>query len=880
MYEDESTFGAEPQRLDRLISLGMVRLEDEATLSAGPEIEGPGARIGRYKLLCVLGEGGMGTVYLAEQTEPVKREVALKIIKPGMDSRRVLARFEAEQQALALLEHPHVARVYDAGMAPSGRPYFVMEYVKGIPITEHCDKHRLTVEERLRLFLHVCEAIQHAHHKGIIHRDLKPSNILVVFQDQEMIPKVIDFGVARAISQPLTERTLYTEQGQIIGTPEYMSPEQAEMTTQDIDTRSDIYSLGAVLYELLTGVLPFESDSLRRGTPDHLRQVIREQDPKTPSTRLSSLTSEDCTRIAHCRRADSSELRRMLRGDLEWIVMKCLEKNRQRRYDTAQALAMDIEHHLNNEPITARPPSTLYRFFKLVRRKRAVFAAVSVVIAAIFVFGLLATWLSHRQARIQWAREEFLPKIEQLIEGGWVNYHEAHKTAVEARKYVPRDARLAKALSKVTVTISVRTEPAGARIYMKEYEAPEREWEYLGVSPIENIQLPVGFFRWKMEKEGYNTVFAGVPTFDLDLTTRKYILPNDIVRALDKEGTIPSGMVRVKGQGEIDDFLVDRYEVTNNEFKEFLDKGGYEKQAYWKHRFVTDGREIAWEDAIKEFVDTTGKRGPATWQDGDIPEGKEDHPVSGVSWYEAAAYAEFRGKSLPTVAHWGIARSGMSGVLQWMGFNTLLAPMSNFDGKGPAPVGSYAGMAGYGAYDLAGNVREWCSNETPQGRIIRGGAWNDATYMYGSWSQAPPFDRSPRNGFRCVLYLDPDMIPASAFAAKEPSEARDFYRETPVPDSIFQVYKEQFDYDKTDLGARVEWKNDESPHWVQEKVSFNTAYEDERIVAYLFLPKAGAPPYQTVIYFPSSASFAQRSSRRPSRSTRIWTPMTSASWRA
>jgi serine/threonine protein kinase/formylglycine-generating enzyme required for sulfatase activity/dienelactone hydrolase len=861
MHEEDSTFGAEPQHLDRLISLGLEAGEDEATLAAGPEIEGPGGWIGRYKLLRVLGEGGMGIVYLAEQTEPVKREVALKVIKPGMDSRRVLARFEAEQQALALLEHPHVARVYDAGLAPSGRPYFVMEYVKGIPITEHCDKYLLTIEERLRLFLHVCEAIQHAHQKGIIHRDLKPSNILVVIQDQEMIPKVIDFGVARATGTPLTERTLYTEQGQIIGTPEYMSPEQAEMTTQDIDTRSDVYSLGVVLYELLTGVLPFESDTLRRGSPDLLRQVIREQDPKTPSARLSGLTPEDSTRIARCRRIDGVVLRRTLRGDLEWIVMKCLEKDRTRRYETAKALATDLKCHLNSKPVTARPPSTLYRFQKLVHRKKAVFAGTAAVMAAICVVGLLSVWLSHRQARSRWAREEYLPKIERLIEGGWGNYVEAYKIAMEARKYIPRDAQLAESLSKVTVNISVRTEPPGAAIYIREYKAPESEWEYLGVTPINDIRLPVGFFRWKMEKKGYETVFAAVPTFELDLTERKYIVPNDVVRTLDEKGAVPLGMVRVRGQDDISDFFMDKYEVTNRQFKEFVDKGGYERREYWKHKFIRDGRETAWEGAMKEFVDATGQRGPATWQAGAIPEGQENHPVSGISWYEAAAYAESSGKSLPTATHWGIAAGGMSGVLRWMGFNTLLAPISNFDGQGPAPVGSYPGMTAYGTYDLPGNVREWCSNETPQGRVIRGGAWNDATYMYGSQSQAPPFDRSPRNGFRCVRYLDPEKIPTSAFAAKEASETRDFYKETPVPDSIFQVYKEQFDYDKTDLDARVEWKNEESPHWTQEKVSFNAAYEDERIFAYLFLPREGAPPYQTVIYFPSSASFAQRSSR-------------------
>jgi serine/threonine protein kinase/dienelactone hydrolase len=859
MREEDSTFGAEPQHLDRLISLGLEGCE-EANSPAGPQMEGPGGWIGRYQLRHILGEGGMGIVYLAEQTEPVKREVALKIIKPGMDSRRILARFEAEQQALALLEHPHVAHVYDAGLAPSGRPYFVMEYVQGIPITEHCDKYKLTLEDRLRLFLHVCAAIQHAHQKGIIHRDLKPSNILVVIQDQERVPKVIDFGVARAISQPLTERTLYTEQGQIIGTPEYMSPEQAQMTGQDLDARSDIYSLGAVLYELLAGVQPFESRMLRQGSPDHLRQVIREQDPKTPSARLSGLTREDWTRIAQHRKVDTGVLRRMLRGDLEWIVMKCLEKDRKRRYETAKALALDIEHYLNKEPVMARPPSTLYRFCKLVRRKKAVFAGVAAVFAAISVMGLLAGSFSRRQAQNQRARAEFLPKIERLIENGWVDYLEAYQIATEARKYLRRDAKLDALLAKITVRISIRTQPPGARVYRRDYKAPDSEWEYLGLSPLESIRLPVGFFRWKMEKEGYETVLAAVPTFDLDLKVRKYVLPNDIVRTLDKEGAVPPGMVRVQGQGEIGDFFMDRYEVTNRQFQEFVDQGGYRKREYWKHQFIKDAREVAWEEAMQEFVDATGQPGPATWQGGALPPGQENYPVSGISWYEAAAYADFAGKSLPTATHWNIARLGMSDVLSWMGFNTLLVPMSNFGSQGPAPVGSYRGMTAYGVYDLAGNVREWCWNEAPKGRIVRGGAWNDAIYMYGNLSQAPPFDRSSKNGFRCVLYSGPDQVPSRAFAAQELGEGRDLYREAPVPEAEFQILRERFNYDPIDLAARVEWKNEKSNDWMQEKITFNAAYDHERIVAYLFLPKKGSAPYQTVIYLPSAASFAQRSS--------------------
>jgi WD40 repeat protein len=369
-------------------------LDEESipTSSSGPGMVGIGEQIGRYKLLRILGEGGFGIVYLAKQQRPMKRQVALKIIKPGMDSAQVIRRFEAERQALAMLDHPNVAHVYDAGTTKFGWPYFVMEYVKGVPITEHCDRQRLTIEERLKLFVQVCEAIQRAHQKGIIHRDIKPSNIQVCIEGEQAIPKVIDFGVAKALTQPLTERTLVTEQGQLIGTPEYISPEQAEMTNQDIDTRSDIYSLGVLLYELLTGTLPFESETLRRGSLDQMRQVIRETEPKTPSTRVSSLDAEASTKLAKCCQSDAAILRRRLRGDLDWITLKAMEKDRTRRYQTAHAFAEDIERHLNNEPVLAGRPGKLYRFQKLVRRNKGVFAAVAVVAAVLVLGALVSTW--------------------------------------------------------------------------------------------------------------------------------------------------------------------------------------------------------------------------------------------------------------------------------------------------------------------------------------------------------------------------------------------------------------------------------------------------------------------------------------------------------
>jgi len=365
-----------------------------ATVTDGA-LEQPGSWIGRYKLLSVLGEGGMGVVYLAEQQHPFKRQVALKIIKPGMDSRAVIARFEAEQQALALLEHPHIARIHDAGLTQSARPYFVMEYVKGTPVTEYCDAHKLTVEDRLYLFLHVCEAIQYAHQKGIIHRDIKPSNILVTDKDGEAVPKVIDFGVARALSLPLSGRTFQTEQGQFVGTPEYMSPEQVDPENQDIDTRTDVYSLGLVLYELLVGVLPFDSRTFRQGGAERIRKIICEQEPATPSTRLSRSSIEQAIALAQKRRSDIQTLRRKLRRDLDWITLKALEKERTRRYTTVDALARDVHNYLSLEPVSAAPPATVYRAGKFIRRHRSILAIFGMAALILFA-GVLIAIMSFR----------------------------------------------------------------------------------------------------------------------------------------------------------------------------------------------------------------------------------------------------------------------------------------------------------------------------------------------------------------------------------------------------------------------------------------------------------------------------------------------------
>jgi eukaryotic-like serine/threonine-protein kinase len=415
-YLDQACAGDQAlrKRLDRLLDAvartgGILDRAPEPLMTGlyQPVTEGPGTRIGPYKLLQQIGEGGFGIVYMAEQMEPVRRKVALKIIKPGMDTKEVNARFESERQALALMDHPNIAKVLDAGATPpspplrkggawgGGRPYFVMELVKGVPITDYCDQNNLSTEGRLALFVTVSHAVQHAHQKGIIHRDLKPSNILVTLHDGIPVPKVIDFGVAKATSQHLTEKTLFTSFGQMIGTPAYMSPEQAEMSGLDIDTRSDIYSLGVLLYELLTGSTPFESKRLRDAGYAEMQRIIREETPPKPSKRLTSL-GDTATVVSSHRSTDPKRLAALLTGDLDWIVMKSLEKDRNRRYDTPNSFAADVERFLRREAILARPPSKMYQLRKFAERNRAAVLTGSLVAATLLAAAAISAWLAVR----------------------------------------------------------------------------------------------------------------------------------------------------------------------------------------------------------------------------------------------------------------------------------------------------------------------------------------------------------------------------------------------------------------------------------------------------------------------------------------------------
>ena len=420
-------------------------VDPNATLASSPASESPGTKIGRYKVLQEIGEGGFGSVYMAEQEEPVRRKVALKIIKLGMDTKQVIARFEAERQALALMDHPNIAKVLDAGATETGRPYFVMELVKGVRITEYCDQSKLSTRERLELFLLVCQAVQHAHQKGIIHRDIKPNNVLVTLHETTPVPKVIDFGIAKATSHRLTEKTLFTEFRQFIGTPEYMSPDQAEISGLDVDTRTDIYSLGVLLYVLLTGTTPFDAKTLRGAGFDEIKRIIREVEPEKPSTRVATLTASGAA-IGALRQAEPAALSKLIRGDLDWIVMKAIEKDRTRRYQSASELANDIERHLNHEPVLAGPPGMAYKFSKFIRRNRAAVIAGSLVAAALLAGFSVAT-VGYVQATL--ARVE----AEDARKGEQEHRRLAEASAGKARQEAAESAEVSQFLQQMLASV-------------------------------------------------------------------------------------------------------------------------------------------------------------------------------------------------------------------------------------------------------------------------------------------------------------------------------------------------------------------------------------------------------------------------------------------
>jgi eukaryotic-like serine/threonine-protein kinase len=493
--------------------------------------------------------------------------------------------------------------------------------------------------------------------------------------------------------------------------------------------------------------------------------------------------------------------------------------------------------------------------FRLLRKSGILIPGI---LATIIILGGLFYFL-NRHSKIKWAKGKAMPEIEQLINKE--NFADAFILVQKAEKYISKEPKFQELSSLANCKLTILADPPDADVYIREYSNTEGEWKKLGRTPIDSAKIPGSsldqaslYYLTRIEKTGYEDVLA------VTSTTR-----DTLYRKLFKQGTIPPGMVYVEGYKEEvrgdfykqkHGFFIDRYEVTNKQYKEFVDKGGYSNVDYWRNEFKKDGKNISRDEAMTFFIDNSGRPGPATWEGGDYLEGQDNYPVSGISWYEAAAYAEYAGKSLPTSDHW---ESGAgSYYYQSYRFWSKIAPISNFNKKGPDPSGKNQGVTGFGAYDMAGNVREWCWNETPAGHIIRGGAWNDASYLYFQSSQLPSFDRSSKNGFRCVQYLNKEKIPENAFQQIEYKERKDFSKDKPVPENIFTIYKNQFLYDSTDLNAVIEERDNSHEDWKIEKITFNAAYGKERVIAYLFLPKNSSPPFQTLVYFPGINAIYER----------------------
>jgi eukaryotic-like serine/threonine-protein kinase len=770
-----------------------------------------GKAISHYKIIDQIGQGGMGVVYKAEDLK-LKRLVAVKFLRESLSyDSLALERFRREARAASALNHPNICTIHDIDAA-EGQDFIVMELMEGDTLRNRLSGQPMGTEKVLNLALQIADALDAAHKMGIIHRDMKPANIFVTLRGQA---KILDFGLAKltlaesaisaAASQAVTvsaEKTL-TNSGAIVGTIAYMSPEQAR--GEQLDARTDLFSFGAVLYEMTTGQQAFAGT-----TPATVLDAILNKDPLPPRRLYPSCPA-----------------------GLEHIIQKALDKKPSRRYQSAAQLCTDLQQ-LKQDSDSSGRQAALFTPKALLRSALRLRIAIPILLV-LAALAFSSVYFLRRQANINWARNTALLEIERLVSKTGLQNTEAYNLALKAEAYISGDPKLADLLSECSRKFNIQTTPEGAQVYFKSFKAPRNNWTYLGISPIKEQRLAYEYYQWKVEKPGFETeVFVSASP--------------KVSRTLHTSGAIPGGMVYVNGGKNLGDFFLDKYEATNRQFKEFIDKGVYQDRKYWKHPFTRDGKELTWENTMKEFVDQTGRPGPSTWNSGTYPNGRDDWPVNGVSWYEAAAYAEFAGKALPTSEHW-YAATGLN--ISSMFILHSLIPQSNFNGEGPEAVGANSGMTYSGALDMAGNVREWCWNETPNGRCIRGGAWNDGTYMITQLIGAPALDRSPRNGFRCVRYVDPAEIAASVFAPVKNPESPSYGRVKPAPDDLFRSYREQFSYDAKDLKAIVEERKDQ-PEWVTEKISFEAAYSGERMQLFLFLPKAGTSPYQAVVNFPGA----------------------------
>lgn len=778
---------------------------------------------GRFSIVRFIARGGMGAVYEAADLI-LNTHVALKLIRsPLVADTSALERFRRELLLARRVGHPNVCHVYefyDARTAAGVPVHFLtMELLEGETLGARLHQHgRMTPTEALPLVLQMCDGLSAAHAEGVIHRDFKSSNVMLVQHRDPSGARVTestrvvitDFGIARPFQHTAGEaaETGLTGGAGIVGTPEYMAPEQ--VTGGAVTPATDIYALGVVLYEMVTGKLPFVGDTPLVAAAKRIHET-----PTAPDRVVPGL-------------------------DRRWseVILRCLAREPERRFRSAGEVRRAL----------LAPPS---------RRGRSLAVAAAAVLG-VALAGVVATSYLRGEARRRWARDEALPKISELVDLN--RYSEALELATQVQQILPTDPKLQKLLPEMSRLFSVETTPPGASVQVKAYAAPDGMWRALGTTPLRDVRLPFGYLQFRFSSPGFVTVDR-VPVPPLAPGTQGVSL--QIV--LDRTGSIPAEMVRVPGEAvevelpglaqlpavQLGDYLIDRTEVTNRQFKAFVAAGGYRNRDFWKQPLVRAGRPLPWAEAMPLFHDRTSRPGPSTWELGDYPEGQGDFPVTGVSWYEAAAYAVFAGKELPTIHQWTHA-AGLWATSQ-------IVPQSNFRASSLVAVDTLGGIGPYGTVDMAGNAKEWCWNESTGRRYILGGAWNEPSYMFNDADAQDALARGPTYGFRLMKLLDGKTSPA-AFEPV-PLQRRDYSKETPARPEIVQAFKRLYAYDKLPLDAQVEATEETSERWRKEKVSFTAAYGGERVTAYLFTPKGRTPPYPLVVFFPGSNAIHQRSSK-------------------
>lgn len=748
----------------------------------------------------------MGVVYLAEDTR-LNRRVALKFLPPAVAlDTAARARLEREARTTSVLDHPNIATIYEVGDV-DGQAFIAMAYYEGETLRSRLARGPLPLSELLALTEQIASGLAAAHAERIVHRDLKPENAILTRSGQV---KIVDFGLAKLVADDARTLTRMTEVGATVGTIAYMAPEQ--FMGEDVDEAVDVWALGVMMYEMATTRRPFDG-----ANAFVVMDAIRSADPIPVDRARTDLPPEYVQ-----------------------VIVSALTKDRSKRTLTAVDVARAMA--ACRARLTAVPPVAS-------TRKPALVLALG---AAVIGLAAATTMLVVRGRETQWAREIAVPEIAAMIETNpREQYVAAYDLAVRAERSIPDDPSLAKFWPLISRRLTIHTVPEDAVVSFREYADTAKPWRVLGRTPLEDVRIPAGFFAIRIAKPGYE------PVDDTNGTSQIMGVSTAITYRLDPVGSVPRGMVRVSSGGvpnaprlpgadalkpvDLPDYWIDKYEVTNRDFKAFVDAGGYRDAKYWPPTIDAAARA--------RFVDTTGRPGPLTWELGTYPEGQAEYPVTGVSWYEAAAYAAFVDKELPTLYHWVRAAAQNS--------SPDIAPLSNFAGRGPAPVGSHRGMNKYGTFDMAGNAKEWVTNEADGGkRYIMGGGWDEPEYMFTNVDARDPVQRLPTFGFRCIRPVAHTPIPADAqVAVKFPF--RDFDRERPVSDDVFAAYKQLYSYDKGNLDPRQEWRT-ETDDWFEERISFNAAYGGERMAAHLFLPKRGRPPFQTVVWFPPSGALTNR----------------------